>query len=111
MKKTGENMLTTNNNVEEMVAVSTALETPLPVEPPPPQPPQPLMQEKVNSLIHEHLTDMWLLVTGEDVKATPLASKEYNGRPFAYLCDGQMRLLTARGYTLDALRAVGIEMS
>ena len=62
-------------------------------------------------MIHEHLTDMWLLVTGEDVKANPLASKKYDGRPFAYVCDGQMRLLTERGYTLDALRAVGIEMS
>jgi hypothetical protein len=108
MKKTGENMLTTNN-VEELVAVSAALETALPVElsvPPPPPP-----QEKVNSMIHEHLTDMWLLVTGEDVKANPLASKKYDGRPFAYVCDGQMRLLAERAYTLDALRAVGIEMS
>jgi hypothetical protein len=54
---------------------------------------------------------MWLLVTGEDVKPNPLASKKYDGRPFAYVCDGQMHLLAERGYTLDALRAVGIEMS
>ena len=99
-------------NVEELMAVNAPLETVLPVEMPGGiKEPQPQMQEKVNSLIHEHLTDMWLLVTGEDVKADPRASKKYEGRPFAYICDGQMRLLEARPYTLDALRAVGIEMS
>jgi hypothetical protein len=110
MKKIGDEMLTTN--VEEMIAVNTSLEAALPVEKPlaPPLPPQ-LQQEKINSLIHEHLTDMWLLVTGEDVKADPLASKKYDGKPFAYVCDGQMRLLQTRPYTLDALRAVGIEMT
>ena len=111
MKKTGEKMLTTN--MEEMIAVNTPLEGALPVEMPAAlqAPPPQLQQEKVNSLIHEHLTDMWLLVTGEDVKADPQASKKFDGRPFAYICDGQMRLLQARPYTLDALRAVGIEMS
>lgn len=99
-------------NVEELIAVNASLETAIPVEKPhtPPPPPQ-VQQEKINSLIHEHLTDMWLLVTGEDVKADPLASKKFDGRPFAYICDGQMRLLQPRPYTLDALRAVGIEMS
>jgi hypothetical protein len=109
MKKTGDEMLTTN--VEELIAVNTTLEAALPVEMPMAKEPQPLQQEKVNSLIHEHLTDMWLLVTGEDVKANPLASKKYDGKPFAFVCDGQMRLLETRPYTLDALRAVGIEMS
>jgi hypothetical protein len=110
MKKIGDEMLTTN--VEEMMAVNTSLETAMPVEKPlpPPLPPH-MQQEKINSLIHEHLTDMWLLVTGEDVKADPLANKKYDGRPFAYICDGQMRLLETRPYTLDALRAVGIEMT
>ena len=109
MKKTGDEMLTTN--MEEMIAINTSMETALPVEMPSMTTSPPQSQEKINSLIHEHLTDMWLLVTGEDMKADPLASKKYDGRPFAYICDGQMRLLKARPYTLDALRAVGIEMS
>lgn len=107
MKKTGENMLTTN--FEEMLAVNNSVETSLPLEVPVLPLPQP--QARVNSLIHEHLTDMWLLVTGEEMKSNTLGSKRYDGKPFAMVCEGQMRLLESRPFALDALRAVGIEMS
>jgi len=70
----------------------------------------PQLQEKVNSIIHEWLTDMWLLTTGEEFCDLSY-SKKHNGRPLAIVCDGQMKLTDSRPNTLDALRAVGIEMS
>lgn len=109
MKKSGENMLT--SNYEEVIAVNTTADPVLPSDPPIVQLPPPQLQARVNSMIHEHLTDMWLLVTGEDVRDNSAAAKRYDGKPFAMVCDGQMRLLESRPFTLDALRAVGIEMS
>lgn len=109
MKKTGENMLTTN--FEDVLAVNNPVEPNLPLDPPVLPMVQPQLQAQVNSMIHEHLTDMWLLVTGEEAKDNRLGSKRYDGKPFAMVCGGQMRLLESRPFTLDALRAVGIEMS
>ncbi len=70
----------------------------------------PQLQEKVNSIIHEWLTDMWLLTTGEELDDFTQNAK-HNGRPLAIVCDGQMKLTESRPQTLDALRIVGIEMS
>ena len=109
MKKTGENtMLTTNH--EEVLPMNNAVEPVIPPDAHVVPLAQPL-QAQVNSMIHEHLTDMWLLVTGEDLKNNPLGAKRYDGKPFAMVCGGQMRLLESRPFALDALRAVGIEMS
>ncbi len=69
------------------------------------------LQEKVNLVIHEWLTDMWLLTTGEQIDADSTPNKKHNGRPLAIVCDGQMKLTESKPSTLDALRAVGIEMS
>ena len=102
-------MLTTNS--DEMLAVNQAIEPNLLPDTPVLPLVQPQLQARVNSLIHENLTDMWLLITGEDVKEDPLASKHFDGKPFAMVCGGQMRLLESRPFALDALRAVGIEMS
>lgn len=71
----------------------------------------PRPQRNVNLIIHEWLTDMWLLTTGEEVEADYFFSSTHHGRPLALVCDGQMRLLGSRSITLDALREVGIEMS
>lgn len=109
MKKTGETMLTAN--FEEVIAVNNTVEPTLLPDPSILPLPQPQLQARVNSMIHEHLTDMWLLVTGEDLKDPLSASKRYDGKPFAMVCEGQMRLLESRTFSLDALRAVGIEMS
>jgi len=109
MKKSGENMLTTN--YEEVMPVNSTVEPTLLADPPVVQLPLPQLQARVNSLIHEHLTDMWLLVTGEELKDHSAGAKRYDGKAFAMVCDGQMRLLESRPFTLDALRAVGIEMS
>lgn len=108
IKKTSELNLTTG--AEEIIAVNN------PVEPNPPMdtPPLPIaelqQQAKVNSIIHEWLTDMWLLTTGEEMGDDFLATNKHNGRPLAIVCDGQMRLMESRPLTIDALRAVGIEM-
>lgn len=102
-------MLTTN--FDEVHAVNSAIEASLLPDSPVLPLLQPQLQARVNSLIHEHLTDMWLLITGEEVKENVLAAKRFDGKPFAMVCEGQMRLLESRPFALDALRAVGIEMS
>jgi hypothetical protein len=54
---------------------------------------------------------MWLLTTGEQINADSTPHKKHNGRPLAIVCDGQMKLTESKPSTLNALRAVGIEMS
>lgn len=102
-------MLTTN--FEEVLAVSNTIEPNIPADNQVLALVGPQLQAQVNSIIHEHLTDMWLLVTGEDMKDMSTGIKRYDGKPFAMVCSGQMRLLESRPFALDALRAVGIEMS
>lgn len=66
----------------------------------------------VNLIIHEWLTDIWMLTTGEAVEDDGLTSSNtHHGRPVALVSDGQMRLLGNRVDALEALREVGIEMS
>jgi hypothetical protein len=108
IKKTGEvqtvagtdNVVAVNNSIEPGHAIDNRK---VPVE-------HPQLQEKINSIIHEWLTDMWLLTTGEESGILNPA-KTHNGRPLAVVCDGQMRLTESKPATLEALRAVGIEMS
>jgi hypothetical protein len=111
IKKTGEVQLTAGT--DKVVAVNNSVETSpsidndnrtVPIE-------HPQLQEKINSIIHEWLTDMWLLTTGEELSGESNRNKSHNGRPLAVVCDGQMRLTESKPLTLDALRAVGIEMS
>ncbi|MBK9313727.1 MAG: hypothetical protein IPM55_05705 [Acidobacteria bacterium] len=108
IKKTGAKASTKGS--EEMVSVNqTMKENPMldrvvPVE-------RIRMQERVNSYIHESLTDMWLLTTGEEMDMYSFAIGKHSGRPLAIYCGGQIRLVESRPLTLDALRAVGIEMS
>lgn len=108
-KKTGQVSSITGS--EELIAVNNAAETDLTVDSHtvPVVPPQ--MQARVNSIIHEWLTDMWLLTTGEELIEDFNSGKKHNGRPLAIVCDGQMKLMESRLFTLDALRTVGIEMS
>jgi len=109
IKKTGElkiapgaeELLAVNNSVEQASVVENRS---IPVE-------RPYLQEKVNLIIHEWLTDMWLLTTGEEMDSDLIFDKRHNGRALAIVCDGQMKLMESRPCTLDALRTVGIEMS
>jgi len=110
IKKTGELQYTTTAT-DDVVAVNNSIETtPLSENRKPPVE-HLQMQEKVNSIIHEWLTDMWLLTTGEEFAMDGVQNKKHNGRPLAIICDGQMRLMESRPQALDALRTVGIEMS
>jgi len=109
VKKTSEVNLTTGT--EEMIAVNNTAGTSATVESPTVSLARVQQQAKVNSIIHEWLTDMWLLTTGEEFGEDFLTTKKPNGCPLAIVCDGQMRLMESRPFALDALRAVGIEMS
>ncbi len=109
VKKMGDVSLATGN--EELIAVNNAVETELTVDDRALSVEHPELQEKVNLIIHEWLTDMWLLTTGEQINADAAHGRKHNGRPLAIVCDGQMKLMESKPCTLDALRAVGIEMS
>lgn len=109
VKKTREVALAAGT--DELVAVNKSVETNLAVENRAVPVEHPQLQEKVNSIIHEWLTDMWLLTTGEEMAFDFTNGKKHNGRALAIVCDGQMKLMESKPTTLDALRAVGIEMS
>ncbi|MGE0130106.1 MAG: hypothetical protein AB7U82_18635 [Blastocatellales bacterium] len=109
IKKTSDMALSAGK--EEVIAVNNAIESELAVENRAVSVEHPNLQEKVNLVIHEWLTDMWLLTTGEQIDADSTANRKHNGRPLAIVCDGQMKLMESKLSTLDALRAVGIEMS
>jgi hypothetical protein len=109
IKKTGEVALAASTN--ELVAVNQSVEVDLQLENEAVPLDRPQMQQQVNTIIHEWLTDMWLLTTGEEIEIDFTGSKKHNGRPLAIVCDGQMKLMESKITTLDALRSVGIEMS
>lgn len=113
VKKTSE--LNLPSGAEELIAVNNAIDPSSVIENSvvdnPKRPVKRLHQEaRVNSIIHEWLTDMWLLTTGEEFDENLMANKKQSGRPLAIVCDGQMRLMESRPFAIDALRAVGIEM-
>jgi hypothetical protein len=108
IKKTGE--VTLAAPTSDVVAVNKSVETNLQIDQTVPLN-RPQMQQQVNTIIHEWLTDMWLLTTGEELDADLTGGPKHNGRPVAVVCDGQMKLMESKVNTLDALRSVGIEMS
>ena len=113
VKKTNE--LNLPSNTEELIAVNNAIDSNPVIENSVVENSsisvKQLHQEaKVNSIIHEWLTDMWLLTTGEEMDEDSTLNKKQSGRPLAIVCDGQMRLMESRPFAIDALRAVGIEM-
>jgi hypothetical protein len=109
VKKTSETNLTMG--ADEIIAVNNSTDANPPVETPTVSIGRVQQQARVNSIIHEWLTDMWLLTTGEEFSEGSFYTKKQSGRPLAIVCDGQMRLTESRPFALDALRAVGIEMS
>ena len=109
IKKTGDLALTAGT--EEVIAVNNATSDDPAIDDKAMSVEHPELQEKVNLVIHEWLTDMWLLTTGEQLNADSTPHKKHNGRPLAIVCDGQMKLTESKPSTLKALRAVGIEMS
>lgn len=100
-----EELIAVNNPIEPNSVVENSV-----VENPPISLARMHQQAKVNSVIHEWLTDMWLLTTGEELGEDMMSHRKQSGRPLAIACDGQIRLMESRPFAIDALRAVGIEM-
>ena len=69
-----------------------------------------VVAEKVNSLIHDNLTDMWLLLSGEQLEARSIAYSTRTGHPLAMNFGGQVHILEGRLEALEKLRVLGIEM-
>jgi hypothetical protein len=107
IKKTGE----VTSSTKELVTLNQPAEADVLIDDGPVPLSRPQVQQRVNTIIHEWLTDIWLLTTGEEMELEFTEGKKHNGRPLAVFCDGQIKLMESKMTTLDALRAVGIEMS
>ncbi len=70
----------------------------------------PELKEQINSMIHEGLNDMWLLLTGEEIKGTHRSGERRDGRPIGLLWNGQVHMLASKPTALETLRVLGIEM-
>ena len=70
----------------------------------------PELKERVDSIIHEGLNDMWLLLTGEEIKAVYRLPQRRDGRALGMLFGGQVHMLTSKPSALETLRVLGIEM-
>jgi hypothetical protein len=68
-------------------------------------------QDRINNIIHEGLTDLWLLLTGEELTGETVSVLDLDGHPFAMICGGEVRLMGSRRTALKTLRSCGIEMS
>jgi hypothetical protein len=68
-------------------------------------------RDRINNIIHEGLTDLWLLLTGEELTGEAVPVFELDGHPFAMICAGEVRLMGSRRTALKTLRSCGIEMS
>ena len=70
----------------------------------------PALKEQVNSMIHEGLNDMWLLLSGEEITGYYRMGERRDGRALGLLWDGQVHMLTSKPTALETLRVLGIEM-
>lgn len=71
---------------------------------------RPALRDQVNSIIHDGLTDMWLLLTGEELEALQPGAGWHDGRPIGMLWTRQVHMLTSKPAALETLRVLGIEM-
>ncbi len=70
----------------------------------------PELNERVNSIIHEGLNDMWLLLTGEEIERVYRLPERRDGRAIGLLWDGQVHMLASKPSAIETLRVLGIEM-
>ena len=98
------------NGKEEVEAMSEGSGSRLPLDGQSPRLKRPALQDKVDSIIEHWLTDMWLLITGEELGEIPLCALERDGHACAMVCGGQLRLLDSKLSVLKALGSVGIKM-
>lgn len=67
------------------------------------------LRAEIDSMIEQGMTDLWLLLTGEGLGASPYR-RNRDGNAFAMLFDGQIHLLGPKLSVLDALRSVGLDL-
>jgi len=70
----------------------------------------PKLRDKVDSIIDRWFTDLWLLISGEELDASSFALHK-DGQAFAMVLGGQMHLLESRFSALNTLRSVGLDMA
>ena len=92
----------------EMLELASASSTDVASDDRAPQFEEPKVQGKVDAVIHEWFTDLWLLITGEEMSDEAPFMAKRDGRAFAMLCGGQLRLLESKPSALDALHSVGV---
>jgi len=96
---------------DKLAAVEEVLSNRLSMDDAAPQLELPKLRDKVDSIIHEWFTDMWLLISGEEMEDESSFEIEKDGHALAMICGGQMRLLGSKVSALHKLRSVGVEMS
>jgi hypothetical protein len=70
-----------------------------------------VLRAQVESVIRQGLSDMWLLLDGEEIVEDGLADLNWrDGRAFAMVSDDQVCLLGSKVFALTALRSVGITL-
>jgi hypothetical protein len=71
----------------------------------------PILRAQVESVIRQGLSDMWLLLDGEEIVEDSLADLTWrDGRAFAMVSEDQVCLLGSKMFALNALRSVGITL-
>jgi hypothetical protein len=70
-----------------------------------------VLRAQVESVIRQGLSDMWLLLDGEEIIEDGVADANWrDGRAFAMVSDDQVCLLGSKVFALNALRSVGITL-
>ena len=100
-------MIRPGNN-REMLELASASSAEVSSDDRAPQLEEPKVQGKVDAVIHEWFTDLWLLITGEEMRDDVPFRIKKDGRAFAMLCGGQLRLLESKPSALNALHSVGV---
>lgn len=70
----------------------------------------PVLKDQINLIIHAGLTDMWLLLTGENIDGESLSAYRRSGLPIAIFWEQQVHMLESKPAALETLRVLGIEM-
>jgi hypothetical protein len=95
---------------EEMMELEGVLSNNFSRDDRPPQLEPPQVRGKVDAAIHEWFTDLWLLITGEEMREEATYTRLKDGHPLAMFCGGQLRLLESKLSARNMLRSVGVEM-
>lgn len=70
-----------------------------------------LLRAKVDELIDRGLSDMWLLLDGEEFERDLMSGRWRDGHAFAMVIGNQVCLLRPKFSAINALLSVGVTMS